>query len=160
MKDLNPDPRGNPTRAEDVVMPVVLYVEDNPDNRQSAEVNLGKKFKMLFAANAREACNTLALMGKKIAVILMDIELQDSELNGIELTKLIRGLAPREKIPDYARGLPVFKTPIIFLTAYGQAYNQEQILQAGGNDFLEKPVDFVELMLAITKYNLSMQKSG
>jgi CheY-like chemotaxis protein len=90
----------------------------------------------------------------------MDIELQKSKLNGIELTKLIRGTSTREELPDYAREVPVLKMPIIFLTGYGETYSKEQLLHAGGNDLLEKPVDFVELKLAMTKYNLSLQKGG
>lgn len=162
MKERSPATSGNSinTHRADTAAPIVLYVEDNADNRYTAKANLGSKFNLLFATNDHEACRILVEKGRFISVILMDIELKKSELNGIELTKLIRGASTREKLPEYARQVPILKVPIIFLTAYGNKYERSQIIKAGGNDLLEKPVDFVSLKLAITKYNLSMQKGS
>lgn len=160
MKEISPKARGNlaTETKEDSVTPLVLYVEDNADNRETAEVNLGKKYRMLFASNDREACKIFKEKGKELAIILMDIELKDSELNGIELTKLVRGVSKLTKLPAYARGVPVLKSPIIFLTAYGNTFEKTQVMLAGGTDLLEKPIDFVSLKLAMTKYYLSQQK--
>ncbi len=134
--------------------PLVLYVEDGEENRQVAAVNLGTRFHLLFATDDREACAVLTRSGKALSVILMDIELQGSILSGIELCKLIRGKLDRATLPDYARDVPVLDTPVLFITAFGSSANKNEALQAGGNDLLAKPVDFISLRLAMIKLNM------
>ena len=139
--------------------PLVLYVEDSEENRAVAAINLGKKFHLMFARNDREACRILTAYGHEIAIVLMDIELKDSQLNGIELTRLIRGFRAREDLPDYAQQVPVLQVPVIFLTAYGNTYQKPRLLLAGGSDMMEKPVDFASLKLAMTKYEICLPRS-
>ncbi len=156
MKDITPakQPRSSDPNARRPDKPLVLYVEDNPDNIETLQANLGGSFQLLFATNDREACNLLIQKGRLLSVILMDIELRESALNGIELTRLIRGTSDLENLPDYALQVPQLTIPIIFLTAYGDIYEKQQILRAGGSDFLEKPIDFVSLKLAMNRYHL------
>lgn len=162
MKDITP-PSQKKSFKSDGKNPdalTVLYVEDNPDNIETLQASLGNSFHLLFATNDREACNILVQQGKSISVILMDIELRDSAMNGIELTKLIRGVRSREDLPDYARQVPVLTIPIIFLTAYGNIYEKREVLRAGGSDFIEKPIDFLSLKLAIAKGSSSASRRG
>ena len=51
--------------------------------------------------------------------------------------------------------LPVLSCPILFVTAYGNRYQLQDLLRAGACEVIHKPIDFIDLELAITKYQLS-----
>ena len=80
----------------------------------------------------------------------MDIELRGSQLNGVELTRLVRGRLESQKIPPYGTSVPKLNTPIIFVTAYGQLYRSE-LLDAGGDDIIEKPISFTQLQSTVKR---------
>jgi CheY-like chemotaxis protein len=126
----------------------VLYVEDNDDNWNVTELRLGRSYDLVRAKSDREACQILARPGKLYA-ILMDIELGGSQLNGIQLTKLIRGTMPASELPEYARNVPLLQVPVLFVTAYGDAYPRADLLACGADDVLGKPVDFTKMNLAL-----------
>ena len=134
---------------------VILYVEDDRQNREVAEYRLGRKFEIHTAADDKEACDKLRALKDRIFIVLMDIELQNSIVDGIELAKLIRGQHVDNVLPSYTRSLPVLSCPILFVTAYGDRYHKEDLLRAGASEVIRKPIDFVDLELAITKYQLS-----
>ncbi len=90
----------------------LLYVEDDDENWHVAELRLGEEFELVRAANAREACRELKDNGASLMAILMDIELRGSELDGVELTKLLRGRLRKEPLPAYARALQAVETAI------------------------------------------------
>jgi CheY-like chemotaxis protein len=144
MKKLSPP---QPAR-EPANLPRILYVEDNDDNWRVIQLRLGRSYSLLRAATDREACELLSQPGKLYA-ILMDIELAGSQLNGVSLTKLIRGTLPTATLPAYARNVPVSKVPVLFVTAYGNAYRHADLIAAGADDVLAKPVDFTKLNLAL-----------
>ncbi|HEY6560707.1 MAG TPA: response regulator [Polyangiaceae bacterium] len=129
-------------------LPRILYVEDNDDNWRVIQLRLSRSYSLVRAATDREACEILSQPGKLYA-ILMDIELSGSQLNGISLTKLIRGTLPAASLPPYARRVPVSKVPVLFVTAYGNAYRHADLIAAGADDVLAKPVDFTRLNLAL-----------
>jgi len=132
--------------------PLVLYVEDNAENRYVTKLNLGATYDLLFAVNDREACQILATQGQDLSLILMDIELQESILNGVELTELVRGTLKRTDLPDYTQAVPKLKTPILFVTAYSNVYERTKLLLAGGDGVVDKPVNFSNLEQAMAKY--------
>lgn len=134
----------------------VLYVEDEEDNRQVASLRLQGKYDLLLAASDREACHLLTLHGPQLVAVLMDIQLKGSLLDGMQLTRLLRGRLPVASQPEYARHVPSLPTlPVIFVTAYGSRYSSEELEQAGGNELIAKPVDFVRLMGALTRHHLN-----
>jgi DNA-binding response OmpR family regulator len=45
--------------------------------------------------------------------------------------------------------------PVIFVTAYGSAYKREQLIGAGADHVLVKPVDFTKLSLALANVHLN-----
>jgi len=63
---------------------------------------------------------------ERIHAFLLDIQLQDS--NGIELCRALRGM-------DNYRN-----TPIMFVTAMDERRTLQQALEAGGDDFIPKPI--------------------
>ena len=131
-------------------LPRLLYVEDNDENWHVTELRLGRSYELLRAANDRSACEILS-RPEKLYAILMDIELRGSQLNGIDLTQLIRGTLPLAKRPTYARSVPKLDVPVFFVTAHaGTAYSHENLLAVGANDVLAKPIDFTRLNLALT----------
>jgi CheY-like chemotaxis protein len=135
----------------------LLYVEDDDANWRVAELRLSQGYELCRADGAEATCRVLRQRGSELAAILMDIELRGSELNGVELTKLIRGKRTElEQLPAYARDLPVLlHTPIIFVTAYGAKYTDAQLIFAGGDKIIAKPVDFGALSLALTQLHLA-----
>ena len=53
--------------------------------------------------------------------------------------------------PDYAAGIRAVSTPIIFVTAYTARYSKAELLEAGGDDLIPKPVNFTHLSLAVAR---------
>ena len=132
----------------------VLYVEDDPGNRQVAKLRLDKKYDIVFATNDREACEAFVRYGSELSVILMDIELKGSVLNGIDLTRLVRGRLPPERRPSFAESVGLIDVPILFLSACGATHSRDELLKAGGDELIDKPVDFVALHTTITRVYL------
>jgi CheY-like chemotaxis protein len=73
------------------------------------------------------------------------------ELDGIQLTKLLRGKLREIDTPAYAKGIPVLEVPIFFVTAYGERYPEDELLAAGGTGVFHKPVDFAKVMANLTR---------
>jgi CheY-like chemotaxis protein len=146
--------RNSTIRPRSTELEQLLYVEDDDSNWQVAQLHLRAGYDLTRAANAEQACRVLALRGKRLAAILMDIELRGSDLNGLELTQLIRGKLSPERRPAYAAQVPVLETPIIFMTAHGTDYPGPRLMLAGGQRVLGKPVNFSELSLALTNFHL------
>ena len=126
----------------------VLYVEDEDVNWEVAELALRSKFTLTRARTAEEAFRHLSTTS--FDLILMDIQLMGSELNGIEITQVLRGNYKKE-VPEYAQGVDADGTKIIFVTAYSARYGKKELLDAGGDDLMTKPVDFTRLSLVMSR---------
>lgn len=126
----------------------VLYVEDEDVNWEVAELALRSKFQLTRAKTAEEAFSHLSKTS--FDLILMDIQLMGSDLNGIEITQILRRHYDKE-IPSYAQGIHADATKIIFVTAYSARYGKNELLAAGGDDLMTKPVDFTRLSLVMSR---------
>lgn len=102
----------------------ILVAEDNPSNYKLLEVILSKRFHLVHAWNGREAVEMFKEHNPQL--ILMDIQMP--EMNGYEATEQIRALSPT--------------VPIMALTAYAYASDEEKILQSGMNSYMSKPINF------------------
>ena len=131
----------------------ILYVEDEEANKDVAHLHLGSRWQMVYAKNSREACRRLKELGSRLYSVLMDIQLKGSEMNGVQLTRLIRG-ARDANAPAYTQDVPTLDVPIIIVTAYADKFPLATLQAAGASDVLYKPIDFVKLMGAITRANL------
>ncbi|MEY4508530.1 MAG: Response regulator receiver domain [Pseudomonadota bacterium] len=140
----------------------ILYVEDEDSNWRVAELRLSNGYDLRRAESSEAACRILKHSGTELSAILMDIELRGSELNGVELAMLIRGKrAELAQVPAYARDVPTLaQTAIIFVTAHGGRYTDAQLLAAGGDKVIPKPVDFGALSVALTQLHLSRAARG
>ena len=124
----------------------LLYVEDDSISWLAAEASLESKYSMFRARNAREAFALLA--DHSFDIVLMDVQLRNSELDGVGIAKVLRGqIAP----PHYASDYTSDGAKIIFVTAYSACYDRSELMEMGGDDVVSKPVDFTRLSLAMSR---------
>src|SRR5690348_3689808 len=126
----------------------VLYVEDEDLNWEIAQHELEEDFELSRARDAREAF--LLLAQRTYDVILLDIQLCGSDIDGIQIARLLKGLST-DAPPEYAAGVHAMNTPIIFVTGYTARYPREELVTAGGLDMIAKPVDFARLSVLLSR---------
>lgn len=103
----------------------ILIVDDEPDILEFISYNLKKEgYKVFTASSGKQGIESARK--NKPELILLDIMLP--EMDGIEVCEEIR------KIPSLGR------TTIAFLTARGEDYSQIAGFEAGGDDYITKPV--------------------
>ncbi len=104
--------------------PLVLAVEDNPDNMITVKALLNDHFQVLAAADGQESI----AMAKQYRpdLILMDIALPG--MDGIQAFRAIRALPGLDNIP------------VIALTASAMTEDREGILAQGFDAFIPKPI--------------------
>ncbi len=105
--------------------PIILVVEDNPDNMLTAKALLSDQYQVVEAIDGNEALLMTRLHMPNL--ILMDIELP--ERDGIETFKVIR------------KDVRLQKIPIIALTASAMTSEREAILAHGFDGYIAKPID-------------------
>ena len=111
----------------------ILVAEDVESNFQLIEHLLKKtRVEVLWAKNGKEAME-MCSNGRKIDVILMDIQMP-----------VMDGYIATKKILKMKKGIP-----IIAQTAYALGHDKEKILTAGFSDLLTKPIQHSELIQKI-----------
>lgn len=116
----------------------VLLVEDERVNRISVKRHLEKIGHVVTeASNGNEALELL--QWNDFDIILMDIQMPG--MDGITATRTIRA--------DTALGDKA-QIPIIALTAHAMKGDREKFLAAGMDDYLAKPVEFVDLISVLS----------
>ena len=121
--------------------PIILIVEDEPSGQQVVEsILMDQGYQVEFASNGKEALQKA--MEQRPDLILLDIMLP--EMDGIQVLQMMR--SNRE----------LAKTPIVMLTALNDREIRIACLDAGADDFFNKPFDRAELrarVRSITKLN-------
>jgi len=108
----------------------VLVVDDVPHNLSLLEQFLEQSgYRVCTAATGQQAVD--AFRSEHPDIVLMDVMLPD--ISGIEATRRIRDLAGDHWVP------------ILFISALGQSEDMVRGLEAGGDDYLTKPVDLALL---------------
>ncbi|MEC9466428.1 MAG: response regulator [Myxococcota bacterium] len=125
----------------------ILYVEDILTNWEICKIHLEDSYEMHHAGTTFAAIDQLK--AHDFDLILMDIELQGSDMDGITLTQALKGKL--EAPPPYVQEVGTIETPIIFLTAYTSVYGRSTAHKAGGIDLFSKPVDFEGLKRSIER---------
>ena len=144
-------------QGERAMLPTVLYVEDEDVNWEVTEKSVRDRYHLIRARNAGEALQEL---GKRnFDLILMDIQLSGSDLNGIELTTALRG-KPGSKRSAGGMSVPLVSTPIVFVTAYTARYSREELLAAGGDDLVTKPISVTGLLLVMSRLSMRALRAG
>jgi signal transduction histidine kinase/CheY-like chemotaxis protein/HAMP domain-containing protein len=120
---------------EDLVGKTALLVDDDARNIFALSSVLERRgMKVLTATTGSEAI-TLVKSNPEIAIVLMDIMMP--QMDGYQTIGVIR------ESPSFAR------LPIIALTAKAMKGDREKCLEAGASDYLAKPVNTEQLLLAI-----------
>jgi two-component system alkaline phosphatase synthesis response regulator PhoP len=103
----------------------ILIVDDEPDILEFLTYNLKREgFNVYQASSGREAIE----IAKKQVPDLMLLDIMLPEMDGIETCEEIR------KVPALQQ------TTIAFLTARGEDYSQIAGFEAGGDDYITKPI--------------------
>jgi len=119
----------------------VLIAEDNDVNVMVTTLRLEDMgYTYAVAGTGLEVLDLLKR--EPFDLILMDIEMP--VLDGISATKAIRSAIPGGPIPDPA-------IPIIGVTAHALKEFRDRSLAAGMDDYVSKPVDFLELAYSINR---------
>ncbi|MEA2895296.1 MAG: hypothetical protein QOJ84_911, partial [Bradyrhizobium sp.] len=120
---------------EDLVGQTALLVDDDARNIFALSSVLERRgMKVLTATTGSEAV-ALVESNPEIAIVLMDIMMP--QMDGYQTIGVIR------KNPAFRR------LPIIALTAKAMKGDREKCLEAGASDYLAKPVNTEQLLLAI-----------
>ncbi len=111
----------------------ILIVDDDPSIREVlGELMDSHNYDVETASDGFEALSKLVL---DIDLILLDVEMPG--LDGFEVAKQIR----QDK---YAGDVP-----IIFITGMASQHDRLRAVEAGGNDFIAKPFDSVEISIRV-----------
>jgi CheY-like chemotaxis protein len=109
--------------------PLALIVEDNQVNRMVATQMLQRGG--IDAIEADGAAKAIELLrGKKVDVILMDVQMPDMD-----------GLEAASEIRKGSAGEEAQRTPIIAMTAYASSKDESACYEAGMNAYLSKPLN-------------------
>lgn len=118
-------------------IPVVLYVEDNADNRLLVRRILqADGFAVMEAGNALEALE--AIQHRTPDLILMDISMPD--IDGYTLTRRLKNMPALRHVP------------ILALTAHVMRGDRERSLEAGCDGYIQKPINVDKLGDQIRAY--------
>lgn len=110
----------------------VLIVEDEQINAFIIQKFVGEHYAVQLAQNGNEALDLIDT--NSFDIILMDINLGDEELDGIEVMKRLR------KIPSKAG------TPVIAVTAYAMPEDRQRFLNEGFDGYVPKPIIKAEIL--------------
>ena len=120
----------------------ILLIEDNPLTLRVLIEHLQRLgYQTAVARSAEEALRQIGM--QKPDLILLDILLPG--MDGFEACRRLKGNVETQDIP------------VIFLTALSQTEDKVKAFEAGGVDFLTKPVDFKEVSARIHT-RLTIQK--
>ncbi|WP_337011986.1 two-component sensor histidine kinase BarA [Pantoea sp. AS142] len=115
----------------------VMAVDDNPANLKLIGALLEEQVQHILLCNSAEHAIREARQ-QSLDVILMDIQMPD--IDGIRASEIIRTL------PHHA------STPIVAVTAHAIDGEREQLIKAGMNDYLAKPIDESKLRQLLARY--------
>jgi CheY-like chemotaxis protein len=138
----------------------ILYVEDDDLIWDVTETALSERFIIHRAKSADEAFSQLAR--NTYHLILMDIQLNGSELDGITITRVLKGLyrGTSYTCHEYLERMAslgsavvdgALTTPIVFVTSNVGQERKQDLLDAGAEEVIVKPVNFTRLSLLIAR---------
>lgn len=146
-----------PTREADGRAPV-LYVDVDDGSFEETSYRLRQAYELLRAQKDREACELIRARHRELVAVVLDVDMPGSVLDGILLTRILRGRVPPQAVPPFARNLPALDIPIVLVTGRRDSYADVDMRRYGGDRLIQKPVEIHKLTLTITEWHL--QRSG
>jgi CheY-like chemotaxis protein len=125
--------RGDSQGQADKVQKTILVAEDTDSNYALVYLLLRKDYRVLRALNGVEVTTLFEQIHPDL--ILMDIQMP--ELNGLDATLMIR---KKDK-----------EIPIVALTAFAFDSDRQAFMDAGGTDYIVKPLDSENLKSIVRK---------
>lgn len=116
----------------------IMVVEDDPTTEQSLIDCLSDLGNVVTFSNAENALNFVS-RGGRVDLVIADIVL--GQMNGIELC---------ERLSEHFSGDQF--VPVIFYSAFADSSMERLAYQAGGIDFIEKPMSFARLQLRVRSF--------
>ncbi len=116
--------------------PSILVVEDNTDARLFLQRSLEDEYKVLIAANGKEALDVLA-KNEDVSLVVSDVMMP--VMDGLQLFRQIK------------RNINYSHIPVILLTAKSSEENIVEGLEEGAADYITKPFSLAVLRLRIRK---------
>lgn len=114
----------------------ILIVDDERDIRELiADILKDEGFETRTAANSDEAVG--ALNDREPALMILDIWLKDSRMDGIDILKQVK-----RNNPD---------VPVIIISGHGNIEIAVAAIKQGAYDFIEKPFNIDQLMVVINR---------
>ena len=121
----------------------ILIVDDEPINLLLMETILSDSYTLVFANNGQETLD--AVVKHQPAMVLLDVDLPD--MDGYALCREIKKLDANQRIQ------------VIFITGYGDAEHEAQGFEAGGVDYISKPV-LPQIVRARVSAHLAMVRAS
>ena len=121
----------------------VLVVDDEEINRIMLTSIVGKEYEVLTACNGKEAWDVINSNKDTLSLVLLDLLMP--ELDGYELLSMMQ------------KDLDINKIPVIVLTADTTA--EVKSLNMGASDFIPKPYDVPEVILARIKKTIKLSEN-
>lgn len=137
---------------------LVLYVDVDDAGYEATSDRLRRAYKLVRAQKDREACDLIREHHRDLVAVLLDVDMPGSVLDGILLTRILRGRVPSAAVPPFARNLPSLDVPIVLVTEQTQGYSDDEMVRYGGDRLMMKPVEIHKLTLTITEWHL--QRAG
>jgi signal transduction histidine kinase/uncharacterized protein (DUF302 family) len=120
--------------------PILLAIDDDPDNRAFLTKAVGKQgFDVVTAPNATQARRQLD--SRRPALIFLDVQMPEE--SGLAL------------LPQMLRDYP--ESVVVMMTAYGSEQVAAEALRGGADDYIAKPIDLQRLR-ALLERNLDKQR--
>lgn len=114
----------------------ILIVDDERDIRELvADILEDEGFSTRLAGNSSECVNQLET--ELPALVILDIWLKDSDMDGIDILKKIKRESP--------------EVPVIIISGHGNIEIAVAAIKQGAYDFIEKPFNIDQLMVVITR---------
>lgn len=114
--------------------PKILVVDDDEAHRQMLSTVLqGEGYQLLMAASGPSALDIVA--DRPVDLILLDIRMEP--MDGVETHQRIRAINP--------------SIPVVMMTAYASIKTAVELMKAGAQDYLIKPVDIDQLKILVHK---------
>ncbi|MBI5470702.1 MAG: response regulator [Ignavibacteriae bacterium] len=112
----------------------ILLIDDNEDFRLALKhLLVSSDFDVLEAGNGEQALEAMHRDLPDLAIVDLDMP----KMNGIEFSRRVK------------KQWPLF--PILMVTAYSQFYSSKEVIAAGIDAFLQKPIDGDKLMSIIAQ---------